>query len=330
MATKKSYYDVLGVPKTATTDEIKKAFRKLARKHHPDAGGDEAKFKEINEAYEVLSDEKKRQEYDQYGQYMGGAAGAGYGGYPGGYPGGGAGNGTWDPRTNTYTYKTSANSWEDIFGGTQSGDGGWSDLFSSFAGGRTSARAPEKGRDVQVTLDITFAEAFTGTEKKVTVRIPDVGEQTVDIHVPAGAVEGGKLRVKRKGGKGDQGADRGDLLIVTHIKPDPLYERKGADVMMTLPISPAEAALGAQIVIPAPDGTKVKLRIPAGTESGKVLSLPGKGAPKVKSGGNGALKVTVKVSVPKKLNEKQKAALEAFAAAGDPNELRPEIAQATR
>ncbi len=315
MATSKSYYDILGVPKTATTDEIKKAFRKLARKHHPDAGGDESKFKEINEAYEVLSDEKKRQEYDTYGQYMGGQ------GVPsqGGYPGGGAWNG------NTYTYAASPGGWEDVFGGADTG-GGWGDFFGGFGGGRTVRREPEKGRDVQVTLDITFEEAYDGVEKKVTIRIPEVGNEEIDVKVPAGAVEGGKLRFKKKGGLGEQGADRGDLLIQTHIKEHPVFSRKGADVIMTLPISVAEAALGAQIVIPAPDKTKVKLTIPAGTQSGKTFLISEKGAPQVKGTGRGALKVTVEVIVPYSLNDDERAALEAYANAGDPNVLRPAIA----
>lgn len=342
MAAKKSYYDVLGVPKTATTDEIKKAFRKLARKYHPDAGGDEAKFKEINEAYEVLSNEKKRKEYDEFGQYMGGAGAAGAGGYgypggagaygyPGGYPGGaGGGAGSWDPRTNTYTYTSNGGSWEDFFGGSNNGSGSWSDILNGFGGGASSKRAPQKGSDVQVTLDVTFAEAYDGCEKKVTVRIPEVGEQTVDVHVPAGAVDGGKVRMKRKGGKGAAGAERGDLLIATHIKDDSLYRRSGADVLMTLPITPAEAALGAHIVIPAPDRTKVKLRIPAGTKSGKTFSIPGKGAPKIKANGRGALKVTVEMTIPRTLNEGQRAALEAFAKAGDADAVRPEIARALR
>jgi curved DNA-binding protein len=314
MAANRSYYDVLGVPKTATTDEIKKAFRKLARKHHPDAGGDESKFKEINEAYEVLSDEKKRQEYDDYGRYMGGQGAADH-------SGGGSRN------AQTYTYNTSAAGWEDIFGGSDPSGGGWGDFFGGFGAGRSSRREPEKGRDVQVTLDITFEEAYTGVEKKVTVRIPEVGDEEVDVKVPAGAVDGGKLRFKKKGGLGEQGADRGDLLIVTQIKSHPLFSRKGADVLMMLPVSFAEAALGTQIVIPAPDGTKVKLTIPAGTQDGKTFLISGKGAPKLKGTERGALKVTVELAVPRALNDEERIALEAYAQARDPSLLRPTIAQ---
>ena len=307
MAATPDYYKTLGVPRTATADEIKKAFRKLARTHHPDAGGDEAKFKELNEAYEVLSDDKKRKLYDQYGT-------ANENHIPQGWGGG------------------SVNV-EDIFGGAGGGFGSWADILESIrhgegafgtdwdfndmsgVGGGRQPR-PRKGQDMNVTLNVTFDEAFKGAEKRVTVRVPGRGEsETLTVKIPAGAVDGGRLRFKGKGGPGENGGAAGDLLITTKIDPHPYYTRKGADVLMDVPVSVAEAALGASVVVPAPDGTKVRVRVPKGTQDDTVLSVRGKGAPKVKGDGSGDLKITVKVVVPKEMNEGQKKAMEDYLAA---------------
>ena len=307
MASTPDYYKTLGVARNASADEIKKAFRKLARTHHPDAGGDEAKFKEINEAYEVLSDEKKRALYDQYGTANENQIPQGWGG---GY-GGGQGF-----------------SVEDIFGGGGGGGfgGNWSDILESIRhgegafggnwdfggfGGRNAAR---KGQDMTVTLNVTFDEAFKGTEKKVTVRIPGKDEpETFTVKVPAGAVSGGRLRFKGKGALGENGGESGDLLIVTKIAEHPYYSRDGADVLVDLPVTVAEAALGDSIVVPAPDGTKVRVKVPAGTQDGTVLTIKGKGAPDIKKkGSTGNLKIRVDVKVPTNMNDEQKAAMEAF------------------
>lgn len=311
------YYKTLGVPRTASADEIKKAFRKLARTHHPDAGGDEAKFKEINEAYEVLSDEKKRELYDQYGTAnenqipWGGAGGQGFN-YEDIF--GGAGGGT-------YTYTTGGGggfggSWADILESIRHGEGAfgtdWD--FGGFGGG---ASAAQKGQDMSVTLDVTFDEALKGTTKLVTVRIPGKQEaDTIEVKVPAGAREGGRLRYKGKGGLGANGGAAGDLLITTHITEHPYYTRDKADVVVDMPVTIAEAALGARIVVPAPDGMKVRVTVPAGTQDGTVLTIKGKGAPDLKKkGANGNLKIKVRVKVPTELNDAQKKALEDFQAA---------------
>ena len=306
MSATPDYYKTLGVPRTATADEIKKAFRKLARTHHPDAGGDEAKFKEINEAYEVLSDDKKRKLYDQYGT-------ANENHIPQGW-GGGAVN------------------VEDIFGGGAGGFGSWADILESIRhgegafgsdwdfngsgfGGARQPR-PRKGQDMNVTLNVTFDEAFSGAEKRVTVRVPGRGEsETLTVKIPAGAGDGGRLRFKGKGGPGENGGASGDLLITTKIDEHPYYSRKGADVLMDVPVSVAEAALGASVVVPTPDGTKVRVKVPAGTQDDTVLTVRGKGAPKVKGEGSGDLKIAVKVLVPKEMNEGQKKAMEDYLAA---------------
>lgn len=314
MATAPDYYKILGVPRTASADEIKKAFRKLARKHHPDAGGDEAKFKELNEAYEVLSDAKKREFYDQYGTANANEIPRNWGG-DGAVNwsdifGGASGNGS-------YTYTTSGGSgfggsWSEIFDSIRHGEGAFGTDWNF--GGQSR---PRKGQDMNVTLNVTFDEAFNGTEKRVTVRIPGKSEaDTLTVKVPAGAVDGGRLRFKGKGGTSPDGGEAGDLLVTTKIADHPYYRRDKADVVLTLPVTVAEAALGTSVVVPAPDGTKVRVKVPKGTQDGTILSIRGKGAPDVKNKGtNGNLKIEVDVKVPTDMNEKQQAAMEAFLAA---------------
>jgi molecular chaperone DnaJ len=379
MAPTANYYDTLGVKKTATADEIKKAFRKLARKHHPDAGGDEEKFKEINEAYETLSDKDKRAEYDQYGQYFGGGqAPPGY--RPGaGAPGGGGFGGPGGGYTSVNLGDLS--DLGDIFGSVFGG---------GFGGGRgrSAQPQPQRGRDVEMRLDLTFEQAYAGTSTQVdseaieacaacggTGAKPGTGTATcsvcqgtgstsegqgmfgfsracascggtgqiiespcttcrgqgkvrarkpVTVNVPAGANDGGKLRFKGRGEPGVNGGPSGDLYVITRIKPHKFFARDGADVVLDLPVSIAEAALGTSINVPTPDGKKVKLKIPAGTQTGKTLRITGKGAPKLKGGGHGDLKVKVKVVTPHHLTDEQKSALETFSAA-DAENLRAHI-----
>jgi curved DNA-binding protein len=321
MVAEKNYYEVLGVSEDAPLSEIKKAFKKLARKHHPDAGGDEARFKDISEAYEVLSDKEKRKEYDTFLKF-GAFGGAAREGSPFNWSGAGANGG---------------GSWRTVV--TDFGDlGGIGDIFNRIRHGEGAfgtdweiGQRDQKGRDLQVTLSVTFEEAFSGAEKAVTIRTGDGREQKISVKVPAGAVEGGKLRYKGRGGEGTGKAARGDLVIVTSIKPHEMYSRKGANVLLELPISVAEAALGAEIVVPAPDGSKVRLRLPSGTPDGKTFVIRGKGAPRVKGEGNGDLKVQVRLTLPSKLNAEQQQALKAFAEASDPSgaDIRPLIVAST-
>ena len=306
MANKPDYYKTLGVSKNATAEEIKKAYRKAARENHPDAGGDEEKFKDINEAYEVLSDEKKRKIYDQYGTADQNQIPFSWGG-----PGG------------------ASISFEDLFGGVS----GWGDILERLRNGEGafgtewdfggqggyaygSQPRPRKGQDTTLELQVTFDEAFKGTAKRVTVRIPGRdGSTTLDVKVPAGANDGDRQRFRGQGVPGQNGGAAGDLIITMRIAPHPQFSRKGADVLTTATVDMAHAALGDSIVVDAPDGTKVRVKVPAGTQSGTVLSLKGKGAPRVKGVGNGDLKVTIEVPVPKDLNEGQRKALEDFIAA---------------
>lgn len=295
----KNFYDVLGVQRNASDKEIKTAFRKLAQKYHPDAGGDEAKFKEISEAYETLSDPAKRKEYDQMLMF-GGIPGAGGGGY-------------------TYSGGAGAGGWSDIFSSIFNGDGAFgSDWASNIGGmgGRVASR-PRKGSDLSLSVDVSAEDAFRGVTHKVTYRIPSTGEQqTITVSVPAGAVDGGKLRYKRRGEYGANGGERGDLVVTTNVAEHPLFKRKGADVTMELPVSVYEAALGCQVDVPTPGGATVRLKVPAGTQDGKTFRFKEMGAPDVKHRGRtGALLVKIAVQVPTGLSADERGALEKLRAA---------------
>ena len=308
----RNYYDVLGVKRDATDDDIKKAFRKLAAKYHPDAGGDEEKFKEVSEAYTTLSDKQKRKEYDQLLMF---------GGIPGaGRPGGGYGG---------YTTNVGGN-WADIFGGMggdASGFGGFD--FSSIFGGAAGAgrsRGPAKGSDLTMSIDVTAEEAFAGATRKVTYRVPSTGEeQALTVKIPAGAVDGGKLRYRGRGEVGMGGGARGDLVITTHVAEHPLFKRDGADVRMELPLSMYEAALGTTVDVPTPAGKTVRLKVPAGTQAGKTFRFKDLGAPDVKRKGvTGAFYVTVQGKGPTMLSKKEREAREALQAA-DERDYREEV-----
>ncbi len=292
-----NYYKTLGVSRNASTDEIKRAFRTLARKHHPDAGGNEAKFKEINEAYEVLSDDEKRKLYDQYGTANANQIPHGWGGQA---------HGGADPFAGF-------GSWSDILESIRRGEGAFGTEwdFSGFGGG--GRQAARKGQDLSVTLNVTFNDAFFGADKRVTVRIPGQSDPvTLAVKIPAGAVDGGRLRFRGKGAPGEGGGPAGDLLVSTKIESHPYYRRNGADVIVKTPVSIAEAALGASVIVPAPDGSKVRVRIPAGTQDGTKLTVRGKGAPRVKGEGTGDLVIDVHVAVPTHLNGAQCSALQAY------------------
>ncbi len=360
---KRDYYEVLGVSKGASDDEIKKAYRKLSKQYHPDinkAADAEDKFKEISEAYEVLSDSQRRAAYDQYGHASTdpnyGAGGGGFGGF------------------------------EGFSGG--SSFGGFEDIFDSFfgGGGRSSnPNAPRQGDDLQYSLNLSFEEAIFGTEKTVKYNREDlcqtcsgsgakagthaetcakcagtgtinVQRQTplgrvmskqvcpdcqgkgkiikdpctdcggsgrkkvahsVKVNVPAGVENGQQMRLSNQGEAGLNGGPYGDLYVVFKVAPSKTFERDGAEIYYELPISFVQATLGDEIEVPTVHG-KVKLRIPAGTETSTSFRLRGKGAPKLHGNGNGDQKVTVEIITPKTLNEAQKKALREFAlASGD-------------
>ncbi len=290
----KNFYDVLGVSRDASDKEIKTAFRKLAQKYHPDAGGDEQKFKEISEAYETLSDAKKRKEYDQLLMF-------------GGMPGGGG----------SYTYSGGGANvdlndlFSSIFGGSDGG--GFSGFAQGFGGmGGRAANRPRKGDDISLTIDVSAEDAFHGVTKKVSYTVPSTGtRESLVVKIPAGAVDGGKMNFKERGDFGVNGGSRGNLIVRTHVLEHPIFKRKGADVLLTLPISIYEAALGARVDVPTPGGKTVRLRIPAGTQTGKKFRFNEMGAPDLKHRGRtGALIVTVEVRTPERLSDTERASLE--------------------
>ena len=283
----KDLYKILGVSKKDDATTVKKAYRKLAKDLHPDkTKGDkklEDRFKEVSEAYEVLSDEKKRAEYDEMRDAFtsgriprGGAGGPGAGGFPGGFPGGG---------------------FEDVFGG-----GSQSDIFSTlFGGGR---RGPTKGRDLQTETTISFRDSIFGRE--INLRIDN---QTVTTRVPAGIKDGGKIKLKGRGSPGQAGP--GDLLVVVHVTKHPVYTREENNLLMVLPVTFSEAALGADIPVPTLKGEDVTVRLAPGTVNGKVLRVKGRGVTKDHESGD--LLITVEVQVPQRLNSAAKKSLEIFA-----------------
>lgn len=259
----KDYYDTLGVKADATDAEIKSAYRRLARKYHPDVSKEsdaEEKFKAVNEAYEALKDAERRRAYDQF--------------RAGGYR---AGDEFRPPPD-----------WQHEggfdFGGMHGGDAdGFSDFFESLfghaaGGGTPRRRGPRRGRDVQAQLAIDLETAFKGGRERITLRDPDGAERTLDVKIPAGIRSGRQIRLGGQGHPGAGGAPAGDLLLEIVLRPHPRFELDGRDVVVTLPVAPWEAALGAKVPVPTLAG-EVDLRVPAGSDSGSKLRLRGRGWP---------------------------------------------------
>jgi molecular chaperone DnaJ len=343
-------YDVLGVSKSASDDEIKKAYRKLARELHPDRNpgdaGAEERFKDVQAAYDILSDAERRRAYDRFG--AAGAAGPGFG--PGGVR----------------------------FENVDLGD--LSDILGNFGsffgrGQRATRPRPERGGDLESRVRISFEDALNGVQIRVPVDVqtachvcggtgaepgtaprtcPDCqgtgvisdsqglfslshpcqrcrgngvivdtpctncrgsGRERVtrryQVKVPAGAKSGTRIRLRGKGEPGVNGGPDGDLFVRVEVEPSPLYERRGADLVLEVPVTYPEAALGATVQIPTPDGP-VALKVPAGSEGGKLLRVKGRGAPKLNGGGKGDLLARLRVTVPKKLSKAEREALEAY------------------
>lgn len=352
MAGKRDYYEVLGVPKNATDADIKKAYRKIAKKYHPDVNpGDksaEAKFKEANEAYEVLSDAQKKANYDTFG-HAADASGAGFGGF------------------RDFDFGGIGDIFESFFGG------------SGFGASTRSRTAPQKGADLRYDLEIKFEEAAFGTEKEITfnktencdkcngtgakkgtepitckacsgtgqvrqvqstpfgqftnVRVCDVcrGEgkvvlnpcevcggktrvrkvQKLKVTIPAGIDDGQIISLRGEGDAGVRRGPAGDLYIAVSVKKHPLFERKGADVICDIPITFGQAALGSELEVPTLDG-KVKYTIPEGTQTGSIFKLRNKGVPYMRGSGRGDQYVRVNIEVPKKLTNRQKELIREF------------------
>jgi molecular chaperone DnaJ len=358
----KDYYQVLGVPKNASQAEIKKAYRKLAQKHHPDANPNdtaaEDRFKEISAAYDVVGDEEKRKQYDQVREM----AASGFGGAGGGFPGGGSPGGGFPgggfPGGQRVRVEDLGDL-GDLFGGLFGGGGG--------RRGRGRGAQAQRGADLETEVRVSFEDAMAGTT--VPVRIdgpapcprcggsgaepgtspttcPQCGgdgqiqvnqgffavsqtcptchgagrivetpctqchgsgsvrrTRSFQVKIPAGVKDGARIRLAGRGEPGGPGAKPGDLFVVVHVAPHPLFARQGNDLTLELPVTFAEAALGANVNVPTLNGP-VTLKVPGGTQSGQTFRIRGKGAPK--KGGHGDLLVTVNVDVPKRLSREEK------------------------
>ncbi|MGB3766438.1 MAG: J domain-containing protein [Phormidesmis sp.] len=334
----KDYYAILGVSKTADADEIKRSFRKLARKYHPDVNPDnkkaEAKFKEVSEAYEVLSDQDKRTKYDQFGQYWeqadkagasgfggpGGFGGPAGGGAPGvdfgaygsfedfvnellGRMGGGASSTGRSARSNYGYQQPGSPSGFDTSGFGSSGFGfdPRTAARTSRSAGRTVGRSPF---DQEAALKLTLSEAFHGTQKRFSI-----GGESVAVRIPAGVKAGSKIRLKGKGAANPQTQQRGDVYLTVELAPHNFFKLDGDKLTCEVPIAPDEAVLGAKVSVPTPEGS-VTVSVPAGIKSGQSLRLKGKGWPKKKSGEKTDLLVKVVITPPKDLSEQEKSLYE--------------------
>ena len=365
----KDLYKTLGVAKGASQDDIRRSYRKLARKYHPDANRDdpdaEERFKGIQHAYEILSNPEKRREYDEGPRtFFGGGNQAGRQG---------AGTGT-------------ATDFSDLFGN-------FGNLGDILGQANQTRRTPAKGKDVTISVNLKFKDALSGVTTKVSVPVEEscgnctgtgaapgttpktcprcggrgtrsrdqgffalsepclecggVGtiiekpcgvcggsgrlkkSRPVTVKIPAGAKDGMKVRVPGRGNAGDRGGPRGDLYVITRVEKHPVFQRQGNDFLVEVPISFVEAALGAEIEVPKPTGDTVKLRLPEGTQDGRRLKVRGAGAPRPRGGEQGDLIVKVAVEVPKKLRKREREILEAFAEERD-DDVRAELLRKAR
>lgn len=279
----KDFYKVLGVSKDVSEAELKKTYRKLSRKYHPDTNpGDakaEAKFKEISEAYSVLSDSKERAEYDQMramgpGPRFNPGAGGGQG-FPGGFNGG------------------------------NMGGAGFEDVFANLFGGGGFNRGPQRGADLTMSTTLDFIDGVKGTQLKVRL-----GSGETTIKIPAGVQDGQKIKIAGKGQASPNGGPAGDLIISVTVKSHPVFTRDGNNLRVTVPVTFSEAVLGATIQVPTLGGEPVKLKVAPGTPNGRVLRVKGRGVVTTKAEGD--LLATVEIAVPSHVSDKAKKALEAF------------------
>ena len=310
----KDYYATLGVSKSASEKEIKQAFRKMARKYHPDVNpGDkssEARFKEINEAYEVIGDPDKRRKYDELGSNwnmyeQAQRAGAGGSGQPQG------------------TYRTmTQDEMRDLFGNEDP----FSDFFHAFfsgagepemrgRGGRAGTRSPRarQGRDVEHPIDLSLEDAHKGATRRLSLQ-QDGHARTVDVRIPAGVGDGSRVRVSGEGEQGSGGAASGDLYLRVHVTADSRFERKGQDLYAKVRVPVTTAVLGGEAEVPNLGGKPLRLKIPAGTQNGQVFRLKGHGMPLIgKPGEHGDLYATVEAELPRHLTPEERSHYEALA-----------------
>jgi curved DNA-binding protein len=314
----KDYYATLGVSKSASQKDIKQAYRKLARKHHPDVNpGDkaaESRFKELNEAYEVLGDPEKRRKYDELG-----ANWRMYEQAQQGHPGGAASpfGGTWSVNTGGPGggYRTmSEEEMREMFGEEDP----FSDFFHTFFGGasprsRQGRTRAQKGRDVEQGMELSLEEAFQGALRRLAIKT-DGHARTVDVRIPPGVGDGSRVRIAGEGEHGTGGAPSGDLYLRVQLKPHPRFDRRGRDLYTKVSVPVTTAVLGGEAHVSTIDGRSLRLKIPPMTQSGQVFRLKGHGMPKVGTADDrGDLYATVDVQMPTSLSPEERAHYEALA-----------------
>ena len=312
----RDHYETLGVAHTATADEVKKAYRALARKHHPDVNpgdkGAEARFKEVQSAYDILGEAEKRKLYDQFGSaaFDGTGAAAAHRGGPQWASGTGAGPGSesfdFSQFFGNFPGPNSPGPAEDAEGG-----GIFEDILGRVRGQRATRRA-RSGQTTEVHLTIPFDTALRGGKTTIQVNRGTGAPETLDVKVPAGTDEGDRLRLRGRGQPGERGGPPGDLVINIDVDPHPYYTREGQDLSVEVPITVAEAILGSKVEVPTPGGSKT-LSIPAGTSTGQRLRLRGQGVPATASRPEGDLYIVPKVVVPKNIDDEARDLIRRFA-----------------
>jgi DnaJ-class molecular chaperone len=319
----RDYYSTLGIAKTASAKEIKQAFRKLARKYHPDVNpGDkaaEAKFKEVNEANEVLSDPEKRKKYDELGANWRAYENAPPGASPGDSPFGGQ----WSARGGPSGFRTMTEEEMAAMFGGGGGESPFSDFFNTFFGGMGGeeplggARARgrvrhRKGQDVEHPFELDLEDAIKGSVQRLQLR-HDGHARTVEVRIPAGVTEGSRIRVAGEGGRGAGTAPSGDLYLRVQLKPHPVFDVKGRDVYTRSRVPVPTAVLGGEVDVITPEAKKLRLKLPPGTQSGQRFRLRGHGLPQVgKPDERGDLYANVEVDIPKELSEEERKHYEAL------------------
>jgi curved DNA-binding protein len=319
MPARRDFYDVLGVSRNASQEEIQQAYRRLARQHHPDVNKDpeaEERFKDISEAYDVLSDPETRRRYDAFGPDFRSYADdidpeawtrarqrdrAGAGAGSGGGAGTGRGGRTWRSAGGGPDVRFSTGGFEDV---------DIEDLLGGMFGGGRGQWGSIGGADQEAAIELTVEQAYRGGRHEITLAGPD-GPRNLQVNIPAGVTDGQRIRLSGQGGQGTGGAEPGDLYLVVRIAPHRRYRLEGRDIYADLPLTPWEAALGASVPVETPDG-EASVTVPAGTSSGRRLRLRGRGMPNAR-GKPGDFYATAKITVPKKLTAEERRLFEELA-----------------